>query len=106
MTATDFTEYKQLPSLEYSGLVDSVAESKTWFALLNLSDYPADEFPDAGQITDYIFAEIELPEIEFFLLLIERKRNEPWTGNTDSGYFQQLCEIRSKTQITISKTLN
>jgi hypothetical protein len=94
MTATDFTEYKQLPRLEYSGLVDSVAEAKTWFSLLNLSDYPADEFPDAGQITDYIFAEIELPEIELFLLLIERKINEPWTGNTDSGYFQQLCEIR------------
>ena len=94
MTATDFTEYKQLPRLEYSGLVDSVAEAKTWFSLLNLSDYPADEFPDAGQITDYIFTEIELPEIELFLLLIERKINEPWTGNTDSGYFQQLCEIR------------
>lgn len=94
MTATVFTEYKQLPSLEHSGLVGSTTESKTWFALLNLRDYPADEFPDAGQIADYIFAEFELTEIEFFLLLIERKRNEPWTDNTDSGYFQQLCEIK------------
>ena len=93
MTTTIFTKYKNLPSLEYSGLVDSASESKTWFALLNLRDYPADEFPDAGQIADYIFAKIELPEIKYFLLLIERKRNESWTGNADSGYFQQLCEI-------------
>lgn len=94
MTVTEFTEYKQLPSLEYSGLVDSVAESKTWFALLNLSDYPADEFPDTGQIAEYIFAELELPEIQIFLLLIERKQHEPWTENTDVVCFQQLCEIK------------
>ena len=94
MTATNFAEYNLLTNLQNSGLVDPDGESKIWFGMLNLGDYPADEFPDAGQIADYIFAEIELPEIQLFLLLIERKRNEPWTGNPDSVYFQQLCEIK------------
>ena len=94
MTATNFTGYKQLPSLEHSGLVNSKAESKTWFSFLNLCDYRPEAFPDAGQILDYIFSEIELPKIKFFLLLIERKRNESWNENIDSGYFQQLCEIK------------
>jgi hypothetical protein len=94
MTATDFAQYNLLPSLQNSGMLDSAGESKIWFGLLNLSDYPADEFPDTGQIADYIFAELELPEIEIFLLLIERKQHEPWTENTDVVYFQQLCEIK------------
>lgn len=94
MTATDFAQYNLLSSLQNSGLLDSTGESKTWFGLLNLSDYPADEFPDAGQIADYIFAELELPEIQIFLLLIERKQKEPWTENTASVHFQQLCEIK------------
>ena len=54
---TELAEYKLLPTLQYSELVDSVGKSKTWFGLLNLRDYPADKFPDAGQIADYIFAE-------------------------------------------------
>ncbi|MDP7439652.1 MAG: hypothetical protein QGI53_09435, partial [SAR324 cluster bacterium] len=94
MTATDFAQYNLLSSLQNSGLLDSTGESKTWFGLLNLSDYPVDEFPDAGQIADYIFAELELPEIQIFLLLIERKQKEPWTENTASVHFQQLCEIK------------
>ena len=95
MTATDFEQYNLLSSLQNSGLLDSTGESKTWFGLLNLSDYPADEFPDAGQIADYIFAELELPEIQIFLLLIERKQKEPWMENTASVHFQQLCECNN-----------
>ena len=94
MAKFKFAEYNLLPSLENSGIVGSAGESNIWFALLNLSEYPEDEFPDAGQIADYIFSEIELPEIQIFLLLIERKQNEPWTGDTDSVYFQQMCEIK------------
>ncbi|MDG2065605.1 MAG: hypothetical protein P8L36_11500, partial [SAR324 cluster bacterium] len=94
MTATDFEQYNLLSRLQNSGLLDSTGKSKIWFGLLNLSDYQADEFPDAGQISDYIFAELELPEIQFFLLLIERKQKETWTGNTASVHFQQLCEIK------------
>ena len=70
MTTTELAEYKLLPTLQYSELVDSVGKSKTWFGLLNLRDYPADNFPDAGQIADNIFAEIAQPEIQIFLLLI------------------------------------
>ena len=94
MATPDFAQYNLLSSLQNSGLLDSAGELKNWFGLLNLSDYPADEFPDAGQIADYIFAEFELPEIQIFLLLIERKQKEPWTENTASVYFQQLCEIK------------
>ena len=64
MTATDFEQYNLLSRLKKSGLLDSTCESKTWFGLLNLSDCPGDDFPDAGQISDYIFAELELPEIQ------------------------------------------
>ncbi|RZO45124.1 MAG: hypothetical protein EVA81_05385 [Proteobacteria bacterium] len=96
MTTTELAEYKLLPTLQYSELVDSVGKSKTWFGLLNLRDYPADNFPDAGQIADYIFAEIAQPEIQIFLLLIERQHDEPWAGNSDSVYIQQLCEIKAQ----------
>ena len=63
MTAAELDEYNLLSSLQNSGLVGSLGNSKTWFALLNLIDYPVDEFPDAGQIADYIFTKIELPYI-------------------------------------------
>ena len=96
MTTTELAEYKLLPTLQYSELVDSLGKSKTWFGLLNLRDFPADKFPDAGQIADYIFAEIAQPEIQIFLLLIERQHDEPWAGNSDSVYIQQLCEIKAQ----------
>ena len=68
MSVPDFAQYNLLSSLQNFGLLDSAGELKNWFGLLNLRDYPADEFPDAGQIADYIFAQLELPEIQIFLL--------------------------------------
>ncbi|HIB46403.1 MAG TPA: hypothetical protein EYO46_09400 [Candidatus Lambdaproteobacteria bacterium] len=94
MTAAKITEYNLLSCLEISHLLDSVAESRIWFTQLNLHNFTKNELPDAGQIADYLFSAIELPELKLFLLLIEKKRKEPWTGNTESVGFQELIEIK------------
>jgi hypothetical protein len=70
-----------------------------------LSDYPADEFPDAGQIAEIYLLNLSCLNT-IFLLLIERKQKEPWTENTASVHFSNCVKSKSKRQITISRTLN
>ena len=96
MDFSEFSKYKLLSKLQNSRMLDSSGKFKTWFAVLNLRDYSNDEFPDTGQILDYIFEEIRLPEIKIFLLLIERNVKEPWTGKDDLIHIQQLCEVKIK----------
>ena len=95
MTIAELAEYNLFSCLEKSHLLDVADESKIWFAQLNLQDCLENELPDAGQIADYLFSEIELPEIQLFLLLIERNRIESWSGNSKTVGFQELVEIKN-----------
>ena len=79
--------------LEESQLLDSESELQVWFAHLNLHEFPDNDFPDGGQIADFLFSKIDFPEIQLFLLLIERKRIEPWTEKSEPVFFQELIEI-------------
>lgn len=95
MTIAELAEYNLFSCLEKSHLLDVADESKIWFAQLNLQDCLENELPDARQIADYLFSEIELPEIQLFLLLIERNRIESWSGNSKTVGFQELVEIKN-----------
>ena len=96
MITAELEKYDLLSSLEISPLLESFPESQIWFGRLNLADFPEDEFPDAGQIANYIYSTFELPEIKIFLLLIERKCIETWSGTSNSVNFQEFVEIKIK----------
>ena len=81
MNLTESAKYNLLYSLHKSGFVNSSSKSKTWFATLNIRDYPVDEFPDAGQIADYIFSKIEKTDIDIF----STKICQIWGGHTKKG---------------------
>ena len=93
MTSRILSVNSLLHYLEESQLLDSESELQVWFAHLNLHDFPDNDFPDGGQIADFLFSKIDFPEIQLFLLLIERKRIEPWTEKSEPVFFQELIEI-------------
>ena len=59
--------------------------------------------PDGGQIADFILSEIDIPEVKLFLLLIERKRIEPWSDNSEPVSFQEFIEIKLQKSIHKNK---
>ena len=73
MTSQDFAIKNLLSCLEISHLLESESESSIWFAHLNLHDFTEIEIPDGGKIADYLLSEMDIQEVRFFLLLIERK---------------------------------
>ena len=95
-SSTILSEKTLLHSLEVSQLLETESETQVWFTHLNLNDFPANDFPDSGQIADFLFSKITFPEIHLFLLLIERKRIEPWTEKSEPVFFQELIEITHK----------
>ena len=92
MTSRILSGNSLLCYLEESQLLDSESELQVWFAHLNLHEFPDNDFPDGGQIADFLFSKIDFPEIQLFLLLIERKRFEPWTEKSEPVFFQELIE--------------
>ena len=94
MTSKDFSIKYLLSCLEISQLLESESGSSIWFAHLNLHDFTEVEIPDGGKIADYLLSEMDLQEVQFFLLLIERKRLETWTENSEQVSFQELIEIK------------
>ena len=96
MTSQDFSIKHLLSCLEISQLLESELGLSIWFAYLNLNDFTEVEIPDGGKIADYLLSEMDLQEVQFFLLLIERKRVETWTENSEQVSFQELIEIKLK----------
>jgi len=94
MTSRDFSIKYLLSCLEISQQLESESGSSIWFAHLNLHDFTEVEIPDGGKIADYLLSEMDLQEVQFFLLLIERKRLETWTENSEQVSFQELIEIK------------
>ena len=94
MTSRDFSIKYLLSCLEISQLIESESGSSIWFGHLNLHDFTEVEIPDGGKIADYLLSEMDLQEVQFFLLLIERKRLETWTGNSEQVSFQEFIEIK------------
>ena len=94
MTSQDFSIKNLLSSLEISQLLESESGSSIWFAHLNLHDFTEVEIPDGGKIADYLLSEMDLQGVQFFLLLIERKRLETWTENSEQVSFQELIEFK------------
>lgn len=94
MTSRDFSIKYLLSCLEISQLLESESGSSIWFAHLNLHDFTEVEIPDGGKIADYLLSEMDLQEVQFFLLLIERKRLETWTEKSEQVSFQELIEIK------------
>ena len=94
MNIKKLSEYNLHLYLNESDLLKSITETKIWFAHLNLNNLNEIDIPDSGQITDYFCTEIEFPEIDLFLLLINKKIKETWTDSTKYVYFQELIEIK------------
>ena len=90
----NISEYDLNSFLEKSYLLDNLVDTRIWFAHLKLNILQENKFPDAGQIVDYFLSEINLPKIDFFILLIDRKHIETWTGSKDYVNFQELIEIK------------
>jgi len=99
MTSKIFPVKKLLSCLKISHLLESESGSSFWFAQLNLHKFSEKDLPDGGQIADYILSEIDIPEVQLFLLLIERKRIEPWSENSDPVFFQEFIEIKLQKSI-------
>ena len=94
MTSRNFSIKYLLSCLEISQLLESESGSSIWFGHLNLHDFTEVGIPDGGKIADYLLSEMDLQEVQFFLLLIERKRLETWTGNSEQVTFQEFIEIK------------
>ena len=92
-----------LSCLEISQQLESDSGSSIWFAHLNLNDFTEVEIPDGGKIADYLLSEMDLQEVQIFLLLIERKRIEAWTENPEQVPFQELIEIKLQKSNHINK---
>jgi len=85
---------KLLSCLIFSQLIEAKLGSSIWFAHLNLHDFTEEKIIDGGQIAEYMISEIDTTRITIFLLLIERKRIEQWSENSDPVYFQELIELK------------
>ena len=94
MTSQNIAKFNLFELLNQSILIESKNNANIWFAHLNLSDSIEYDLPDSGQISDYFFSNIKFPDIKFFLLLIDRKRIEKWTGKKDFVFFQELIEYK------------
>ena len=94
MTAQNIAEFDLFDLLLDSLLIDLKNNSHFWFANLNLCDSKKYDILDSGQIADYFFSNIKLPEIKFFLILIDKKGIEKWTENNDFIVYQELIEFQ------------
>ena len=94
MISRNFSIKYLLSCLEISQLLESESGSSIWFAHLNLHEFTEVEIPDGGKIADYLLSEMDLQEVQIFLLLIERKRFETWTDNPEQVSYQELIEIK------------
>ena len=94
MTVQKIAEFDLYKLLVDSLLIESKSNSHIWFTHLNLCDSIENKLPDSGQIADYFFSNIKLPEIKFFLILIDKKRIEKWTDNNDFIFYQELIEFQ------------
>ena len=94
MTSQDFSIKNLLSCLEISQLLESDSGSSIWFAHLNLHDFTEIEIPDGGKIADYLLSEIDLQAVQFFFLLLVRKRLGTWTRNSEQVSFQEFSESK------------
>ena len=62
---------------------------------MNLCDSLKNNIPDSGQIADYLISKFNSSKINFFLLLVDRKRKEEWTGENNNIFYQELIEINN-----------
>ena len=96
MTAKNIAEFNFSNFVRESLLLNTENNSRIWFTHLNLSNSKKNDFPDSGEIADYLFSKIKSPELDFFLLLVDRKRNEKWTITNNFVSYQELIEIKIK----------
>ena len=105
MTAQNIAEFDLLELLIDSLLINSKKNSDIWFAHLNLCDSKEYEILDSGQIADYLFSNIKLPKIKYFLLLVDRKRIQKWSGKNDFVFYQELIEFQIQ-EVKRNKSIN
>ncbi|MBC8259865.1 MAG: hypothetical protein H8E38_12670 [SAR324 cluster bacterium] len=94
MNSDFFNAVDLLSYVSNSQQLTTSGESKVWFAQLNIKDLTADHIPDGGQLAEYLVSKLELPEVHFFLLLIERTRSEEWHESPSLIVFQELIEVK------------
>ena len=73
-----------------SYMLDFISSAQVWFTHINLSQIPDSMIPDNCYIADQLITFYDLEELQYCLILVERKRTEQWTEKKEKKILKSI----------------